>query len=246
MFSRGARLRDKTTISIDGPGWHWAMISSNLRTKTRRHDVLARSAIISLLWIAITIPFSGAQTNPPVDVSQFSLDTLADSEITSVSKKEEPLFQAAAAVFVITQEDIRRSGVTSIPVALRLAPGIDVAQIDANKWAITARGFNERFSDKLLVLIDGRAVYTPLSSGVYWDIQDTMLEDIDRIEVIRGPGATLWGANAVNGVVNIITKNTSDTQGGLVTGTAGNQGEMAGVRYGDKFGSLGSYRIFTK
>ncbi len=194
----------------------------------------------------LMVNLTAAQTASQIDVGELSIDTLANSQITSVSRKQERLFEAAAAVFVITQEDIRRSGVTSIPEALRMAPGIDVAQIDANKWAITARGFNERFADKLLVLIDGRAVYTPLSSGVYWDIQDLMLEDIERIEVIRGPGATLWGANAVNGVVNIITKKSSDTQGGLITATAGNQGEMGGVRYGGKVGTLGTYRIFTK
>ena len=182
-----------------------------------------------------------------IDLGDIGFDTLVNAEITSVSRKEEKISQAAAAVFVVTQEDIRRSGLTSIPEVLRMVPGVDVAQINANTWAITARGFNEVLADKLLVLMDGRTVYDPLSSGVYWDVQDTILEDIERIEVIRGPGATLWGANAVNGVVNIITKKVKDTQGGLlVVGGGSHEGEGAEVRYGGKVGSHGYYRIFTK
>jgi len=158
-------------------------------------------------------------------------------EITSVSKKAQKVSEAAAAIFVITNEDIRRSGVTSIPEALRMVPGLQVARIDANNWAITSRGFNDRYANKLLVLMDGRSVYTPLYSGVYWDIQDTLLEDIERIEVIRGPGATLWGANAVNGVINIITKRAKETQGVLVTaGTGTEERGFGGVRYGAKIG----------
>jgi iron complex outermembrane receptor protein len=125
---------------------------------------------------------------------------------------------------VINQEDIRRSGATNIPDLLRMAPGVDVAQIDANTWAISIRGFNDRYANKVLVLIDGRTVYTPTTSGVYWDQLDVPLEDIDRIEVIRGPGGTVWGANAVNGVINIITKSAKDTQGGVVSAGAGSQG----------------------
>ena len=187
-----------------------------------------------------------AQRTAP-DISGISLETLSNTEITSASRKEEKLSQTAAAAFVITQEDIRRSGSTSIPELLRMVPGLDVAQIDANKWAVTSRGFNQRFADKVLVMIDGRAILTPLSSGVNWDIQDTILEDIDRIEVIRGPGASLWGANAVNGVINIITKNAKDTQGGLATAGGGSQeGETSEFRYGGTAGAGGSYRIFGK
>jgi iron complex outermembrane receptor protein len=187
-----------------------------------------------------------AQESKP-DLGDMSLDTLANTEISSVSRKTEKLSQAAAAVFVITQEDIRRSGLDSIPELLRMVPGVTVAQIDANTWAITARGFNEVLPDKLLVLIDGRTVYDPLSSGVYWDVQDTVLDDIERIEVIRGPGATLWGANAVNGVVNIITKKAADTQGGLVTAEGGSDiGGNTAVRYGGALGDRGHYRIFEK
>lgn len=149
------------------------------------------------------------------ELSKLDFEELMNIEITSVSKKAQKVSEAAAAIFVITNEDIQRSGVTSIPEALRMVPGLEVARIDASTWAITCRGFNGRFANKLLVLMDGRSVYTPLFSGVFWDVQDTLLEDLDRIEVIRGPGATLWGANAVNGVINIITKQAKDTQGGL-------------------------------
>ncbi len=181
------------------------------------------------------------------DLTELDLEDLMNIEITSVSKKPQRLSDAAAAIFVITGDDIRRSGVTNIPEALRMAPGLQVARMDANKWAITSRGFNGRYATKLLVLIDGRSVYTPLFSGVYWDIQDTLMEDIDRIEVIRGPGAALWGANAVNGVINIITKHTKDTQDGLVTATAGTEerGHVA-IRYGGRRGDDTSYRVYAK
>jgi len=184
---------------------------------------------------------------PSPDVSEISLETLANTEITSASRKEEKLLRTAAAAFVITQEDIRRSGATSIPELLRTVPGLEVAQIDASSWAVSSRGFNERFADKMLVMIDGRSLLTPLSSGVNWDIQDTILEDIERIEVIRGPGASLWGANAVNGVVNIITKKANDTQGGLMTEGGGTQeGDSTAVRYGGTAGTRGFYRVFAK
>ncbi len=175
------------------------------------------------------------------------LEDLLSMEVTSVSKKKQRLTEAAAAVYVITQEDIRRSGVTSIPEALRLAPGMQVARADASKWAITSRGFNGLFANKLLVLMDGRSVYTPAYSGVYWDVQDTLLEDIERIEVIRGPGATLWGANAVNGVINIITKYAGNTQGGLVAVGGGNEEKgFANLRYGAQLGEGMQGRLYAK
>jgi iron complex outermembrane receptor protein len=202
--------------------------------------------ILFLLLLMLMTPLVQAQKSK-VDLSEASLDVLANLEVTSVSRKQEKLSQAAAAVFVITQEDIRRSGVTSVPELLRMVPGLHVAQLDANKWALSPRGFNERFADKMIILIDGRAVYDPLFSGVYWDVQDTLLEDIERIEVIRGPGATLWGANAVNGVINVITKKAKDTQGGLVTSGSGNlERGTGGVRYGGGLRSRGYYRIFAK
>ena len=167
------------------------------------------------------------------DLTDLSLEELLDVEVTSVGKKAQSLADAAAAVFVISNEDIRRSGATSIPEALRMAPGIEVKRLDANKWAVSARGFNGRFANKLLVLIDGRTVYSPNFSGVYWESQDVMLADIERIEVIRGPGATLWGANAVNGVINIISKSAADTQGGLaIAGVGTEERALGALRYG--------------
>ena len=139
-----------------------------------------------------------------------------DVEVTSVMKEQSTVGRSPAAVFVITQDMIRRSGATNIPEALRMAPGVDVARISTNSWAISIRGFNSINSNKLLVLIDGRSIYNEISSGVLWNEQDVMLEDVERIEVVRGPGGTLWGANAVNGVINIISKSAKDTQGGLV------------------------------
>jgi len=165
--------------------------------------------------------------------------------VTSVSRKEQKLSKVAAAIHVITQEDTRRSGATTIPDLLGMVPGLDVAQTDANAWAISSRGFNNQVVDKLLVLIDGRSVYDPPFLGVYWAQRNVPLEDIERIEVIRGPGATLWGANAVNGVINIITNSSKATQGGLLTAGAGS-GEAHGlIQYGGKIGREGTYRIFA-
>ena len=179
-------------------------------------------------------------------LSSLTIEELMNIQVTSVSKTEEKLSRTASAIFVITQEDIRRSGATNIPDLLRMVPGLDVAQIDASTWAISARGFNQQSSDKLLVLIDGRTVYNPLFSGVNWDAQAIALENIDRIEVIRGPGASDWGANAVNGVISIITKRADQTQGGLVTGGGGSIEQGFGtVRYGGKLGNDGAYRIST-
>jgi iron complex outermembrane recepter protein len=183
----------------------------------------------------------------PVDLTDKSLEDLMNTEVTSVSKKDQKLSQVAAAVFVITQEDIGRSGANNIPDLLRMVPGLDVAQINANTWAISARGFNLQFANKLLVLIDGRAVYTPLFGGVNWDTQDVPLEDIDRIEVIRGPGGTVWGANAVNGVINIITKKAADTHGGLMIVGGGNAEQESGTaQYGGNAGGKTDYRAFAK
>ncbi|HKC10638.1 MAG TPA: TonB-dependent receptor [Vicinamibacteria bacterium] len=181
------------------------------------------------------------------DLTSISLEELAQTRVTSLSKEEEPLFQTPAAVYVITAEDIRRSGATSIPEALRLAPGVDVARINSNQWAVGIRGFTSRLSRSELALMDGRSLYTPLFAGTYWEVQDTILDDIERIEVVRGPGGTLWGANAVNGIVNIITKNSRDTQGGLVYGGGGNQERgFVGARYGGMVGDTGSYRVYGK
>lgn len=181
------------------------------------------------------------------DVTQLDMADLLNVNVTSVSKKAQALSDAPAAIFVISNEDIKRSGVTSVPEALRMAPGIDVARINSNKWAITSRGFNGNSANKLLVLIDGRSVYTPAFSGVYWDAQDVMLEDVDRIEVISGPGATLWGANAVNGVINVITKHAEQTQGGLLTAGGGSyETGFGSLRYGKKLGEDTYGRAYVK
>jgi iron complex outermembrane receptor protein len=187
---------------------------------------------------------SSAQITSQNDLSQVSLEDLMNIKVTSVSKTDQKMSQAAAAIFVITDEDIRRSGATNIPDLLRMIPGMDVSQINANTWAVSARGFNDQFSNKLLVLIDGRAVYTPLLGGVNWDTQNVPLEDIDRMEVIRGPGATVWGANAVNGVVNIVTKKAADTKGALVSGGGGSVGKAFGiVQYGGSLPKDTNYRV---
>jgi iron complex outermembrane recepter protein len=191
-------------------------------------------------------PSQKASQSSPSDLTQVSIENLMNVEVTSVSKKEQKLSQVAAAVFVITQEDIRHSGATNIPDLLRVVPGLNVAQINSNTWAISARGFNFQFASKLLVLIDGRAVYTPLFGGVNWDTQDVPLEDIERIEVIRGPGGAIWGANAVNGVINVITKKAADTPGVLLTGGGGTQAQGFGTaQYGGKINERTDYRIFT-
>ncbi|MGC1617938.1 MAG: TonB-dependent receptor plug domain-containing protein, partial [Candidatus Acidiferrum sp.] len=192
-------------------------------------------------------PASHASSPPDEDLTKVNIEDLMNMEVTSVSKKEQKLSQVAAAIFVITQEDIRSSGALNIPDLLRMVPGLDVAQINANTWAISSRGFNLQFANKLLVLIDGRAVYTPLFGGVNWDTQDVPLEDIERIEVIRGPGGTVWGANAVDGVINIITKKAADTQGGLVSGGGGTLAQEFGtLQYGGQIKDRTSYRIFAK
>lgn len=222
---------------------------------TERVHLSARMMICALILVLTVVMFCSsnvvARQQPavprPPDLADLSLEELMNVEVTSVSKHQQRLMEAPAAIYVITQEDIRRSGATSIPELLRMVPGLQVAKISSNKWAITSRGYNSEFSNKLLVLIDGRSVYTPLFGGVYWDVQDMMLEDIERIEVIRGPGASLWGANAVNGVINVITRKASDTQGGMITAGAGNQERGFGsIRYGNKIGSRASYRVYAK
>lgn len=185
----------------------------------------------------------------PEDLTTLSLEELGNIRITSVSKKPERLADAAASVFVINADDIRRSGARSLPEVLRLAPNLHVAQTSSSGYAISARGLNGSSGsapNKLLVLIDGRSVYTPLFSGVFWDVQDVMLEDVERIEVISGPGGTLWGVNAVNGVINIITRAAGDTQGTLLAAAAGNLHWDVGLRHGAPLGANGHYRVYAK
>ena len=185
--------------------------------------------------------------NSGLDFVNLSIEELMDIEVSSVSKKDQKVLETASAIFVVTNEEIRRSGFTSIPEVLRMVPGLQVARISSNKWAITSRGFNSIFANKLLVMIDGRSVYSPLFAGVYWDVQDVLLEDVERIEVIRGPGGTVWGANAVNGVINIITKEAKDSQGLFVTAGIGDEERgFGGFRYGDSIGNDAYYRVYAK
>jgi len=203
--------------------------------------------ILLAMLLAPLLARGQAPQAPPKDLTTTSLEDLMNVEVTSASKKEQKLSQVAAAIFVITQEDIRRSGARNIPDLLRMVPGLDVAQVNGNTWAVSARGFNLQNANKLLVLEDGRAVYTPTFGGVYWDTFDVPLDDIERIEVIRGPGGTVWGANAVNGVINVITKKAADTRGWLVTGGGGTVTQALGeVRYGGQVNPDTDYRVFAK
>lgn len=200
---------------------------------------------VLVLALAIASRAAGAVADPaPADLS---FDELSRVQVMTVSRKAEALQDVASAAFVITGDDIRRSGATSIPEALGLAPGVDVAKIANNKWAVSIRGFNGRFANKLLVMMDGRSIYNSTFSGVWWENEDTLLEDIDRIEVIRGPGAAMWGSNAVNGVINIVTKKTRDTQGVLLTGTSGSQeGQGGAMRIGGELAPDIDYRVWGK
>ncbi|HWP83630.1 MAG TPA: TonB-dependent receptor plug domain-containing protein, partial [Terriglobia bacterium] len=176
--------------------------------------------------------------------AEMGIEALLNIEVISAVKRQEPLFRSPSAIFVITQEDIRRSGASNIPDLLRMVPGLQVAQVDAYGWAISVRGFAERYANKLLVLIDGRTVYDPLFAGVHWDVQNLLLEDVERIEVVRGPGATLWGANAVNGVINILTRSSQETQGGMIAASSGSiEPARVHARYGGTLGSAATYRI---
>jgi iron complex outermembrane recepter protein len=221
----------------------------------KRHEAevlrLLQSALC-LLLAAGTVSYiraDDAPADPQTErrLTQMNLEELGNTEVTTVSKEPVKVARTPAAIYVITHDDIQRSGATSIPEALRLAPGVEVARIDSVKWAVGIRGFGSRLSRSVLVLIDGRSVYSPLFHGVYWEVQDTLLEDVDRIEVIRGPGGTIWGANAVNGVINIITKNAKDTQGSFVSGGGGgvDQG-LPDFRFGSGNDKNFSYRIYGK
>jgi len=207
--------------------------------------MVKRGCTSLLLAMFLTVPAWPQQS--PADLTDRSIEDLMNIQVTSVSKTEQTLSQTASAVFVISQEDIRRSGAMNIPDLLRMVPGMNVSQINANTWAVSARGFNARFSNELLVLVDGRPVYTQTTGGVFWEVLDLPLEDIERIEVIRGPGGSVWGANAVNGVVNIITKKTSDTRGGLVVAGGGNIDQGFGtLQYGGKVANEVDYRVYAK
>ena len=219
-------------------------------TKTQMRRNLCVAVWLVFAFLPCFAQGNDPQTNPagqggPAALKQLSLEQLSQIEVTTPSKEPTKVSQTAAAIFVITGEDIRRSGATSIPEALRLAPGVEVARIDGNNWAIGIRGFGSDLTRSVLVLIDGREVYTPLFAGTNWDVQNTNMDDIDRIEVIRGPGGTIWGPNAVNGVINIITKDAKDTKGMLVSAGGGNEEQgFLNFRYGGGNDRDFSYRVY--
>lgn len=200
------------------------------------------------MMLAMLFTISCAASADEVDdLTEMSLESLMEVEVTSAARKEQKLSETAAAIHVISREDIRRSGATSLAEALRLAPGVQVARVNSDAWAISVRGFNNIVSNKLLVMIDGRSIYNPVFSGVHWGQQDVVLADIDRIEVVRGPGGALWGANAVNGVINIITRPAAETQGGLAEAGGGDPlGGFGTLRYGGELGESAHYRAYGK
>ncbi len=212
--------------------------------QSRLQTLILRFLVFVILGCSANFSLARSKSDPLLDLS---IEELMNVKVTTVSRTPQKLIQAASAVFVITQDDIRRSGATNIPEALRMAPGIEVERIGTDKWAISIRGFDSRLANKLQVLMDGRSVYLPTTSGVVWSQQDTLIEDIERIEVIRGPNAGVWGANAVNGVINIITKRAADTQGTLLTAGGGSfeQG-FVGARYGGKINEETPFRVYAK
>ncbi|HXT49639.1 MAG TPA: TonB-dependent receptor [Thermoanaerobaculia bacterium] len=220
-----------------------------LRLSSRRRALPAAGCIALLVTLALPMRAAATAEEPgptAAELKKLPLEMLLDVEVTSAAKRPQALAETPAAISIVTAEDIRRSGVRSLPEALRLAAGLHVAHFDSRTWAITARGFNSLAANKLLVLIDGRSVYTPLFSGVFWDVQNPLLEDVERIEVVRGPGATLWGANAVNGVINVITRHAADTHGDLAVLAAGDEQRAFGAfRHGGTLGS-GHYRAYAE
>jgi iron complex outermembrane receptor protein len=216
-----------------------------------RPDEFAALCIACFLATPASAQLMADASDPLTQLSRMSLEELAHVEVTSVSKSAQSLSSAPASIYVITHEDIQRSGVLSIPEALRLAPNLQVEQINSQDYQISARGFGgnlelQNFSNKILILIDGRSVYNPLFSGVAYDAQDVIMDDVDRIEVISGPGATLWGANAMNGVINIITRHAQQTTGGLVRASGGDQESAITARYGNSFGDGDAFRVYAK
>lgn len=216
------------------------------------NSMTGRCIHLTPLALAITLSgyagplFAMSHTMPINELVDLSLEELSSIQVTSVSRKEEDLQGAAAAVYVVSSEDIKRSGATSIPEALRLVPGIHVARQNSSTWGVSSRGFSDANSRNLLVQSDTRSIYTPLVSGVFWDVQDYLMEDIDTIEVVRGPGASLWGANAANGVISITTKSAEATQGSYAEALAGTEERGAAARYGGKTDSDVYYRVFVK
>ena len=219
---------------------------STLRMPQRSaFELSLRAPLLGIVSGLLALPVDGATTSS-AQLADMSLEQLSNVVVSSVSRRDEPLAGASSAVFVITAEDIRRSGATTLPEVLRLAPNLDVARGDNNQYAISARGFNSLLANNMLVLIDGRTVYSPLFSGVFWEAQSVLLEDIERIEVISGPKPAMWGSNAVNGVINVISRASSGTQGTLLKAGAGNRESGTLVRYGDELTNGGHYRVYGK
>ncbi|MBV9506799.1 MAG: TonB-dependent receptor, partial [Acidobacteriia bacterium] len=227
--------------------WHRilpAACGNGRKRKTAPSPLRLRTSFLAA--VLATCAFGDDGQSPPGRLKSLSLEQLGQIEVTTVAKQPVEVNKTAAAVYVITQEDIHDSGATSLPEALRLAPGVEVARIDGVKWSIGIRGFGTRLSRDVLVLIDGRTVYSPLFHGVYWEVQDTLLEDIDRIEVVRGPGGTIWGPNAINGVINIITKKPKDTRGTLLEAGGGSVDHgFLDARYGGGNQTM-NYRFYAK
>ena len=202
---------------------------------------------VSGLATAQSAADSNREISAVQDLKRLSIEELAELDVTSVSRRVERLAQTAAAVSVVRQEDIRRTGVATLAEAMRLADSLDVARADGRTWNVTARGFNIVTANKLLVLMDGRTLYSPLFAGTFWEIHDPVIADVDRIEVIRGPGGSIWGANAINGVINVITKNAADTRGNQLLVAAGNENQViTSARHGGRMGATGSYRVYGK
>ena len=218
------------------------------------NTITSRKPLPLLLAALLSNPVCGllvsadATAGETLPLADYSLEQLMNVsvEVSSAARKPQKLEDTAAAIHVITRQDIRRSGMTSLPELLRMVPGMQVARIDGGTWAISSRGFNAKNSDNLLVMLDGRVLQTPTFTGVNWDAQGVVLEDVERIEVIRGPGGALWGANAVSGIINIITSSAAATQGGMLSGGAGNYEHQGTVRYGGDLGETGHFRIYAK
>ncbi len=211
-----------------------------------RGTAIGKCVLIFSLCVPAGASSPESQTADKSDLSQMSLEELTKVEVSSVARKNQELYKTPAAVYVISKEDIRNSGVSSLPELFRIVPGMQVAQFYANEWAVSARGFNSTFADKMLVLIDGRSIYSEIYSGVFWGQNDLLLEDVERIEVIRGPGGTLWGANAVNGIINIITSKAKRTLGAEVVAEAGRIDREGAIRYGGQAGKQLQYRGYFK
>ncbi len=242
---------------LSGPGsagtrFSRTKIASGMITCADAGSILRMALLMTMFLVGGQVNTSWGDSRPNNEeavghLTQISLEDLGNIEVTTASKEPMKASLTPAAIYVITQEDIRRSGATSIPEVLRLAPGVEVARIDSDTWSVGVRGFGGSLSRSVLVLIDGRSVYTPLFAGVWWQVQDTMLEDVERIEVIRGPGGTIWGANAVNGVINIITKGARDTHGVLASTGGGNLDQgFLNFRYGAGNGKTFDYRVYGK